>query len=78
MSTGKFLWRGLRNSAFFTTPLPPADQIREILLGARERLVPALVPGIGEQASASRLTPAQQQIWEDLVASLTGRSSGSE
>jgi hypothetical protein len=73
LSTGKFLLRGLRNSAFFTTPLPPADQIREILLGARERLAPALVPGSREQTGASRLTPAQQRIWEELVASLTGR-----
>ena len=76
MSTGRFLLRGLRNSAFFTTPLPPADQICEILLGARECLVPALVSGSGEQASSVRLTPAQQQVWEELVASLTGRGSG--
>jgi len=78
MSAGKFLLRGLRNSAFFTTPLPPDQMLEVVTRRVRERIVPALVPGSGEQTVPVRLSPAQQRVWEDLVASLTGRSSGGE
>lgn len=78
MSAGKFLLRGLRNSAFFTTPLPPDQMLEVVTRRVREHLVPVLVSGSGEQSGTTRLTPAQQRIWEDLVASLTGRGSGAE
>jgi len=84
----RFLLRGLRNSGLLTTPLPPpppappsppakqrGDLPLEALVSAGS---PALLLDGGEQTPAGRLSPAEQQIWDDVVAGLTGHGPGGE
>jgi hypothetical protein len=75
----RFLARGLRAAGLLSTPLPrtpeppPTGRRMDIPL---EALVsagsPALRLSTEEQTPAGRLSPAEQRIWEDMVAGLTG------
>ena len=71
-----FLLRGLRHSGLMTTPLPPIEESCDAL--PLETFASAGSPALlclGKLFPDVRLSPAEERIWNELVAVLTGRGS---
>jgi hypothetical protein len=79
--TLEFLLRGLRFSGLLAFHVPqPADRDGHTAAGALAGPGPTalLLPVGTAQAYDGRLSPAEERIWSDLVAGLTGRASSGE
>lgn len=76
-SVFRFLHRGLCDSALLALHVPSLADYREYISGnavAQSRPA-ALLLSVGRRVSGGPLTSAEEQIWQDLVAQLTGNGS---
>jgi hypothetical protein len=72
--------RGLRFSGLLTFHVPPPVLERDFVECGLlvDSGPPAVLLPVGTQASDGRLSPAEERIWSELVAGLTGRGPSGE
>jgi hypothetical protein len=70
----RFLHRGLRESGLIALHVPSLADCREYVSGGAVQSRPAaLLISVGRQVSGGRLSSAEEETWNRLVAQLTGR-----
>ncbi len=70
----RFLHRGLRESGLIALHVPSLAACREYVSGSAvaQSRPAALLISVGRQVSGGRLSSAEEEMWNHLVAQLTG------
>ncbi|HEU5427502.1 MAG TPA: hypothetical protein VFU74_11550 [Actinocrinis sp.] len=73
----RFLHRGLCDSALLALHVPSVVDYREYISGSAiaQSRPAALLLSVGRQVASGPLSTAEERIWEQLVAQLTGRGA---
>lgn len=73
----RFLHRGLCDSALLALHVPSIADYREHISGSAiaQSRPAALLLSVGRQVAGGSLTSAEERVWEQLVAQLTGRGA---